>query len=182
VRASTSRCNTCSLNPPILPPTLMFVISILAQTYTFSFLTFAKNQIPLRHLVRTSFEPASNELRTSSEPASVMEFGFNCYVILSSSKFMALNIVHNVQMCRWETAYSLREKERRIYSPNTMSVAGCQRRLTSILLATVNIFSERGSDGMIPCVALRYWRSNDPFCSECVIVHCQWGRKRPSRR
>jgi len=25
---------------------------------------------------RTSFEPASNQLRTSSEPTSVMEFGF----------------------------------------------------------------------------------------------------------
>ena len=32
--------------------------------------------MPLRYLVRTSFEPASNQLRTSSEPASVMEFGF----------------------------------------------------------------------------------------------------------
>jgi len=58
------------------------------------------------------------------------------------------------------------------------------------------IFSERGSDGMIPCAARHYnnnnnnlicippecqrlqRRSNDPFCSESVIVHCQWGRKR----
>ena len=37
-------------------------------------------QMPLRYLDRTSFESASNQLRTgfraSSEPASVMEFGF----------------------------------------------------------------------------------------------------------
>jgi len=31
------------------------------------------------------------------------------------------------------------------------------------------ISSECGSDGMIPCAAWRYWRSNDPFCSEHVI-------------
>jgi len=30
---------------------------------------------------------------------------------------------------------------------------------------------------MIPCATRRYWRSNDPFCSERVIVHYQWGRK-----
>jgi len=30
---------------------------------------------------------------------------------------------------------------------------------------------------MIPCAAWHYWRSNDPFYSERVIVHCQWGRK-----
>jgi len=34
-----------------------------------------RSQIPLRYLVRTSFEPASNQLRTSSEPDSVMGFG-----------------------------------------------------------------------------------------------------------
>ena len=41
-----------------------------------------KSQIPLGYLVRswsaTGFDPASNQLRTSSEPASVMEFGFYC--------------------------------------------------------------------------------------------------------
>jgi len=31
-----------------------------------------RSQIPLRYLVRTSFEPASNQLRTSSEPDSVV--------------------------------------------------------------------------------------------------------------
>ena len=40
-------------------------------------MTRAKSQIPLRYLDRTSFEPASSQLRTGSEPASVMEFGFN---------------------------------------------------------------------------------------------------------
>ena len=30
---------------------------------------------------------------------------------------------------------------------------------------------------MIPCAACHYWRSNDPVWSECVMVHCQWGRK-----
>ena len=35
-----------------------------------------RSQIPLRYLIRTSFEPTSNQLRTSSESASVMEFGF----------------------------------------------------------------------------------------------------------
>jgi len=45
------------------------------------------------------------------------------------------------------------------------------------------IFSECGSDGMIPCAAWHYWRLNDPLCSERVIVHCQWGRKPlPSNR
>jgi len=39
------------------------------------------------------------------------------------------------------------------------------------------IFSERGRDRIIPCAAWRYSRSNDPFRSERVIVHCQWGRK-----
>ena len=39
------------------------------------------------------------------------------------------------------------------------------------------IFSKHSSDGMIPCAARRYWRSNGPFCSKHVIVHCQWGRK-----
>jgi len=33
------------------------------------------SQIPLRYLVRTSFEPAPNQLRTSFKPDSVMEFG-----------------------------------------------------------------------------------------------------------
>ena len=37
-----------------------------------------RSKIPLRYLVRTSFEPCPNQLRTSSEPASVMEFGFTC--------------------------------------------------------------------------------------------------------
>ena len=41
------------------------------------------------------------------------------------------------------------------------------------------IFSERGNDGMTPCAVRRYWRSNDHFCSERVIVHCQWGRRQP---
>ena len=30
---------------------------------------------------------------------------------------------------------------------------------------------------MIPCAAWRCRRSSDPFCSQRVIVHCQWGRK-----
>jgi len=34
-----------------------------------------RSQIPLRYLVRTSFEPALNQLRTSFEADSVMEFG-----------------------------------------------------------------------------------------------------------
>jgi len=34
-----------------------------------------RSQIPLRYLVRTIFEPASSQLRTSSEPDCVMEFG-----------------------------------------------------------------------------------------------------------
>ena len=38
-----------------------------------------RSQIPLHYLVRTCFEPASNQFRTSSEPASVMEFGFNVF-------------------------------------------------------------------------------------------------------
>ena len=35
-----------------------------------------KSQIPLRYLVRTIFGPAPNQVRTSFEPDSVMEFGF----------------------------------------------------------------------------------------------------------
>ena len=35
-----------------------------------------RSQIPLCYLVRTSFEPAPNQLLTSFEPDSVMEFGF----------------------------------------------------------------------------------------------------------
>jgi len=56
-----------------------------------------KSQIPLRYLVRswfedgrrqvlswsaTSFEPVCDQLRTSFEPASVMEFGFKLLVLL----------------------------------------------------------------------------------------------------
>jgi len=32
---------------------------------------------------------------------------------------------------------------------------------------------------MIPSAARRYWRLNDPFCSERVTLHCQWGGKPP---
>ena len=43
-----------------------------------------RSQIPLRYLVRslspTSFEPVCDQLRTSFEPAIVMEFGFYHYV------------------------------------------------------------------------------------------------------
>ena len=38
-----------------------------------------RSRIPLRYLVRTSFEPASNQVRTSFEPDSVMEFGRKSY-------------------------------------------------------------------------------------------------------
>ena len=38
------------------------------------------------------------------------------------------------------------------------------------------ISAKRRNDPLC-CMTLTYSRSNDPFCSERVIVHCQWGRK-----
>ena len=43
-----------------------------------------KSQIPLCSLVR-SFEPVCDQLRTSFEPASVMEFGFNSLTVTHTS-------------------------------------------------------------------------------------------------
>ena len=49
----------------------------------------SKSQIPLRYLIRTSFKPALNQLRTSSEPASVMEFGFKAAELFDVIGFMS---------------------------------------------------------------------------------------------